>query len=58
VVIVSGNDDDVAIQQGRALGAHSHISKPITMRSLVWITTTVRNYRSRLTRLSSTGSEA
>ena len=57
VVIVTGDDDDRAIRQGRELGAHSHIRKPITLRSLVWIATAVRNYRSRLTKLASTSSE-
>ena len=58
VVIVSGSDDDRAVQEGRELGAHSHIVKPITLRSLVWIVTTVRNYRSRLVKLPSASSEA
>jgi len=53
VVIVSGSRDDRAIQQGRELGAHSHITKPITLQSLVWIVTAVRNYRSRIAKLAS-----
>jgi len=57
VVIVSGADDDRAIEQGRELGAHSHIRKPITQGSLVWIVTTVQNYRSRLAKLPSAGPE-
>lgn len=58
VVIVSGGDDDRAIEQGRELGAHSHIRKPITLQSLIWIVTAVRNYRSRLAMLPATSSEA
>ena len=58
VVIVSGGDDDRAIEQGRELGAHSHIRKPITLQSLTWIVTAVRNYRSRLAKLPSASSEA
>jgi CheY-like chemotaxis protein len=58
VVIVSGNDDDGAIRQGLELGAHSHMRKPITLRSRVWIVTAIRNNRSRLQKLPSTSSEA
>ena len=56
--IVSGSDDDRAVQEGRELGAHSHIAKPITLRSLIWIVTTVRNYRSRLAKLPAARLEA
>jgi DNA-binding response OmpR family regulator len=58
VVIVSGREDDRAIAEGRELGAHSHMCKPITSRALVWIVTTVDNYRSRLGRLPPVGPEA
>lgn len=55
VVILSGSDDDRAIEQGRALGAHSHIAKPISLASLTWIVTAIGKYQSRITRLSAAG---
>ncbi len=58
VVIVSGTSDARRIQQGRELGAHSHLEKPITLWTLRWIVTSVHNYRSRLGRLPATKREA
>lgn len=55
VVILSGSDDDRAIEQGRALGAHSHIAKPISLASLTWIITAIGKYQSRITRLPAPG---
>ena len=58
VVIVSGTSDERRIQQGQELGAHSHLEKPITLRTLLWIVTSLHNYRSRLGRLPAARPEA
>lgn len=48
VIVVTGSADEAHVRAGQALGAHSHIAKPMSLRDFVWIVTSIRNYWQRV----------
>jgi two-component system response regulator len=60
VVIVSGSQESRDVSEGLGLGAHSHVLKPLTAKTLGWMAQSVVNYRrdrQTLRRLAKEGGE-
>lgn len=51
VVVLSASQEERDVTEGLALGAHSHVLKPLTAKDLVWMAESVSNYRARLSKI-------
>jgi CheY-like chemotaxis protein len=51
VIVLSGSNNDDDILEGVRLGAHSHITKPISLCDFAWIVASVRKVQPRLSAL-------
>jgi CheY-like chemotaxis protein len=51
VIMLTGSDDDRRVRESERLGAHTHIVKPLREQDFLWITRSVRSFRTSMTRL-------
>lgn len=64
VVVLSGSQEERDVAEGLGLGAHSHVLKPLSAKTLAWMAQSVVNYRRdrqmirRLTREGGSGAES